>query len=123
MCVSAELASSRVVDPVASPNSLRVLELKRQKQWHLEQRKEVGVQKNTQNNKRKIDSCSDMLQVSAHGTCDADLRREHARRCAQRRKLDIREHRHVKRCEKVLVSLFKRVIARLSYTHMLLNQD
>jgi len=123
VCVSAELASSCVLDTEASQNSLRVLELKRQKQWHLEQSKEVGVQKNEQKNKRKSDSCSNMLQVSAHGTCDADLRREHARQCAQRRKLDIREHRNVKRCGKVLVSFFKRVLARQSYTNMLLNQD
>ena len=123
VCVSAELASSCVLDTEASQNSLRVSELKRQKQWHLEQSNEVGVQKNEQKNQRKSYAYSDVLKVSVHGICEADLRIEHARQCAQRRKLDIRERRHVKRCEKVVVSLFKRFIAQKSYTRMFLNLD
>jgi len=116
--VSAELASSCVLDTEASQNSLRVLELKRQKQWHLEQSNEVGVQKNEQKNQRKSYAYSDVLKVPVHGICEADLRIEHARQCAQRRKLDIRE-----RSEQVVVSLFKRFIAQKSYTRMFLNLD
>jgi len=44
VCVSAVLTSSCVLDPVAPLDELREVQLKRQKQWHLEQGKQGGVQ-------------------------------------------------------------------------------